>query len=91
LWKVYDPSVKRSKYVYIGGVSRQHPNDTAVDIEMGYEVAHENAFSNPSFRFEYDEPVETVQVLDMMRLYTYGLPIEFIRTREEIELLNKTK
>ena len=33
MYKVYDPSVKSSKYVYLGGVARQHPNDHVITAE----------------------------------------------------------
>jgi hypothetical protein len=89
LWKIYDPSVKQYKYVYMGGLSRQHPNDTKIDIEMGYEVAHENAFTNPVFTFIYNEKLSTIGVLDLMREYVKNLPIEFIRTRQEIKISKK--
>lgn len=91
LWKVYDPSVKLFKYVYIGGISRQHPNDCRINTELGYELAHENAFVNPVFRMEYTEKIPTKLVILMMENYVAGLPIEFVRTRQEIEILKLSK
>lgn len=87
-WKVYDPSVKLFKYVYLGGISRQHPNDPQINIELGYEIAHENAMVNPVLKFEFDNMIDTISVLEMMETYINALPIEFIRTKEEIQLLN---
>lgn len=89
LWKVYDPSVKLNKYVYVGGISRQHPNDTQIDVERGYELAHENAFINPVFKMEFQNMVSTELIVNLMKMYILGLPIEFIRTRQEIEIFNK--
>jgi hypothetical protein len=91
LWKVYDPSVKLYKFVYVGGVSRQHPNDSQIDLEVGYELAHENAFVNPVFKMEFNAPIETNLVVTMMENYICGLPIEFIRTREEKNILKANK
>ena len=89
--KVYDPSVKSSKYVYLGGVARQHPNDHVITAEEGYEMANLNANLNPTIVLTYDTPADTRTLIQMMELYVMGLPKEFIRTKEEIAALETKK
>lgn len=91
MYKVYDPSVKSSKYVYLGGVARQHPNDHVITAEEGYEMANLNANLNPTIVLTYDTPADTRTLIQMMELYVMGLPKEFIRTKEEIAALEVKK
>lgn len=86
LWKVYDPSVKQSKYVYLGGVARQHPNDNVVTLKEGLEIAEEKAFIEPEIMWIYPEQVCIPCMIDMIRNYVWLMPKEFVRTKEEIYL-----
>lgn len=84
-WKVYDPSVERFKYVYLAGVARQHPSDISVKYADGVEIAHENAMTNPVFTMIYDRPVEFEFVELMMSNYICQLPVQLVKTRQEVE------
>lgn len=85
LWKVWDPSVEQFKYVYLTGMARQHPQDITVKYADGIEIAHENAMINPVMTMVYDKPISFEQVEYMMEIYVSGLPVQFVRTRQEIE------
>ena len=84
-WKVYDSSVKRFKYVYLAGVARQHPTDICVKYADGVSLAHENAMTNPVMTLIYDKPVQFEFIEYMMRCYVSMLPVQFIKTKKEIE------
>ena len=84
-WKVYDSSVERFKYVYLAGVARQHPQDISVKYADGVAIAHENAMVNPVFTMIYDNPVQFEFVEFMMENYISQLPVQFVKTRQEIE------
>lgn len=86
-WKVYDPSVKLFKYVYFGGVARQHPDDTEITLKTGLEIAEEKAFTNPDFIFTFNDFVEISLVVDLMKTYASGIPMQMIRTSEEKKYL----
>lgn len=85
LWKVWDPSVEQFKYVYLTGMARQHPLDITVKYADGVEIAHENAMTNPVMTMIYDKPISYEMVEHMMELYVYNLPVQFIKTHQEIE------
>jgi hypothetical protein len=91
MYKVYDPSVKSSKYVYLGGVARQHPNDHTLNSEEGYEMANLHAQLNPSIILTFDSPADTRTLLHMMEMYVEGLPKQFVRTKQEIAALEDKK
>ena len=82
-WKVWDPSVKLNKFVYFGGVARQHPNDTKITLKEGLEVAAEKAFTNPDFMFTFQDLVDIDVIVSLMEVYASGVPKEMIRTSEE--------
>lgn len=85
LWKVYDPSVERFKYVYMAGVARQHPSDICVKYKDGVEIAHEKALTEPVLTLIYDKPVEYEFIEHMMEAYVYQLPKQMIKTKRELE------
>jgi hypothetical protein len=91
LWKVFDPSVKLYKFVYLGGVARQHPNDTEISLKTGLEAAEEKAFSNPDFKCIFPEILEVADVVALMNFYISCMPIEFIRTKEEKAIMEIEK
>lgn len=86
-WKVWDPSVKLNKFVYFGGVARQHPNDTKITLKEGLEVAEEKAFTNPDFMFTFQDLVDIDVIVSLMEVYASGVPMEMIRTSEEKNMM----
>ena len=90
LYKVYDPSINHNKYVILIGTARQNPYDTVINEEIGYEIAMENALINPSMVVEYTDKVDDDVVYRLLESYIYGLPVQFIKTKTEIELEGKS-
>jgi hypothetical protein len=86
LWKVFDPSVKSYKYVYLGGVAHQHPNDYAVKYQEGVEIAHERAMVEPSIVFETKEHMDFTRVEAIGRIYIASVPEQLLRTPQEVKL-----
>ena len=89
LYKVYDPSINHNKYAILVGTARQNPYDTVIDVETGVEIATENAMINPVMNAEYNEEVNEDTMYSLLEAYVSGLPIQFIKTKTEIELEGK--
>lgn len=88
-FKLNGPSIN-NKYLVVFGLSRQHPNDIVVTKEQGYEKAMENALISPVMVMYFDEKITNDTFLeDIMLQYICSLPIEFIKTKQEIELEGK--
>jgi len=85
LYEVYDADVKRLKKVLLVGVSRQHPCDRKIDKELGYEVAHLNALTNPQMVIEVGSEFTNYNFKVFAKNYIDTLKLEFIKTNQEIE------
>lgn len=85
-YKVFNPSINRSEYVTVMGVARQHTGDTTIDKETGLEIAAENALMAPvaKFTFPVECSADTIHLL--MQVYVEELPINFVKTEEELRL-----
>ena len=67
------------------GIARQNPYDTVIDEETGFEIAIENAMINPVMTIEYNNEVKEDVVYGLLDSYVNGLPVQFIKTKTEIE------
>ena len=75
---------KNEKYVLVVGMAKQHPYDTKVNKELGYEVAHENALDNPCMVIEVQGKFTKRRFVDLVEYYLDTMKLEFIKTRGEI-------
>ena len=75
---------KNEKYVLVIGMSKQHPYDTKVNKELGYEIAHENSLDNPCMVIEVQGKFTKRRFVDLVEYYISTMKLEFIKTRGEI-------
>ena len=75
---------KNEKYVLVVGMSKQHPYDTKVNKNLGYEIAHENALTNPLMVIEVQGKFNKRRFADLVEYYLSTMKLEFIKTRGEI-------
>jgi len=85
IYKVFDPSINRSKFAVLVGIARQSPGDTVLTLEMGEEIATENAMINPVMVIEYPNEPDENAIYCLVRSYIVGLPIQFVKTKQEME------
>lgn len=88
-YKVYDPSVKQSKYIVLIGIAKQNPGDVCLDKELGYELATERAMISPVATISFDSEVDDITMELFIRTYVNALPIEFIKTSQELKAEGK--
>ena len=75
---------KNEKYVLVVGMSKQHPYDTKVNKELGYEIAQTNSLDNPCMVIEVQGKFAKRRFVDLVEYYLSTMKLEFIKTREEI-------
>ena len=75
---------KNEKYLLVIGMSKQHPYDTKVNKETGYEVAAENAINNPIIMIEVQGKFNYYRFKDIVEMYLSTMNLEFIKTKQEI-------
>ena len=80
---------KFKKYVLCIGMSKQHPYDTKINKEIGYEIAHENSLTNPSIVIEINGKFTNRRFRDIIDNYLSTMNLEFIKTKQEILLEGK--
>jgi len=85
VYKVFDPSIKRSKFAVLVGIARQSPGDTVLIPEIGEEIATENAMINPVMMIEYSNKPNDDTIYNLVSSYIIGLPIQFVKTKEELQ------
>ena len=84
VYKVPVCGVKQFKYVISIGIARQNPCDNVLDKELGAEIAIENALVDPVMTVQYSNDVDEDVIYDLLSSYSTGLPVQFIKTRQEI-------
>ena len=77
-----DEQVK--KYTLLVGISRQHPCDVRIDKEQGIELAHVAALTDPVMKIDLYDDIDFYKFKDIARAYCSTLPVEFIKTKQEI-------
>lgn len=88
-YKVYDPSVKQFKTAILCGIARQNPGDIVLVKELGIEIATTNAMINPIMVLEYPKRPSERIIYYLMSSYVLGLPIQFVKTANELRLEGK--
>jgi hypothetical protein len=75
---------KNEKYVLVIGMSKQHPYDTKVNKELGYEIAQTNMLNDPCMVIEVQGKFTKRRFVDLIEYYISTMKLEFIKTRGEI-------
>ena len=60
---------KNEKYVLVVGMSKQHPYDTKVNKELGYEIAQSNSLDNPCMVIEVQGKFTKRRFVDLVEYY----------------------
>lgn len=91
-YKVPIPGNKQFKYVVTIGLAKQHPCDSIISLEEGIEIAKTNALTNPIFSMTFDEDVDKDTIVMMMSsYYACNIPVQFVKTTQEIKAQSKDK
>lgn len=75
---------RNEKYVLVIGMSKQHPYDTKVNKEIGYEIATENMLTDPIMIIEVQGKFNYYRFKDIVEMYLDTMRLEFIKTKQEI-------
>ena len=73
------------KQVLVIGMAKQHPYDTKVNKNMGYEIAHENMLNDPCIMIEVNGKFSKYRFKNIVENYLSTIKLHFIKTRGEIE------
>lgn len=84
VYKVPVPGVKQFKFAILVGIARQNPNDIVITKEEGIETAKTNALVDPVMTFTYNKAPSKNVLNYIIRSYILGIPVQLIRTKEEI-------
>ena len=84
IYKVPVPGVKQFKYAILVGIAQQNPNDIIINKEEGIEIAKVNALTNPIMTILYNKQPSEYVLNYLLRSYILGLPVQFVRTKDEI-------
>ena len=88
-FKTTDPSTNNNEYIVLMGVAHQNPCDIKLSSAEGYEIASENALISPVAVFKFKKECSKRTMVYFMKDYINELPVQFIKTRQEIEMLGK--
>ena len=75
---------RNDKYVLVIGMSKQHPYDTKVNKDLGYEVATENMLTDPIMMIEVQGKFNYYRFKNIVENYLNTMKLEFIKTKAEI-------
>ena len=75
---------RNDKYVLVIGMSKQHPCDTKVNKEIGFEVAMNNALNDPIMMIEINGKFNKKRFCNIVETYLSTMNLEFIKTKLEI-------
>lgn len=89
LYKVPVFGVKQFKTVILVGIARQNPCDLIISKNTGIEEAKKNALMDPVAIIEYNQTPQDSAIMLMLQSYVVGLPVQMIKTTDEIKLQEK--
>lgn len=78
------PIKNREKYVLVIGMSKQHPYDTKINKEVGYELATEKMLTDPCIVIEVQGKFTYRRFKNIVENYLNTMKLEFIKTKGEI-------
>ena len=85
VYKIYNSKTKNYEYWAHFGMSRQHPNDSNVNKELGYEIAQNQLLNDPFWIMKVEKDFNEHAFRDMARVYVDNMNLEFIKTHAEIK------
>ena len=86
IYKIYNTKNNMYEYWAHFGMSKQHPCDSKLNKQVGYEIAQENALLNPFCVLQVNKQFGENTFRDMIRPYIDDMDLEMLKTKEEIEL-----
>ena len=75
---------KNEKTVLVIGMSKQHPYDTKINKEVGYELAAEKMLTDPCIVIEVQGKFTYRRFKNIVENYLNTMKLEFIKTKGEI-------
>lgn len=78
------PVKNQEKTILVIGMSKQHPCDTKVNKDVGYEIANKNALNDPCIIMEVHGKFNYLRFKYIIESYLETINLEFVKTREEI-------
>ena len=78
------PVKNQEKTVLVIGMSKQHPYDTKINKEVGYEIATENMMTDPCIIIEVQGKFNYRRFKNIVEDYLNTMKLEFIKTKAEI-------
>ena len=81
---LYEINNDKNKRVLFIGISKQHPCDTKINKNTGYEIAYVNALDNPSMIIELTGKVNKRRFNEIVEHYMDNMDLEFVKTTKEI-------
>lgn len=84
MYKIYNSELGTNEYYVYCGMTKQHPCDTKITKEIGYEQASINAQMNPFMEMKVDKAFGNITFSKMMEAYVDDMDLEFIKTKQEI-------
>ncbi len=84
IYKVYNSTTKNVEYWLHVGLSKQHPCDSKINKQEGFEKAQENAFINPIMVIQVNNKFGNITWRKMIDSYVANMDLEFVMTKEEI-------
>ena len=91
MYKVFNSELDKNEYYLYCGLSKQHPCDSKINKEIGYEHAATNAQMNPFLIMKVEKTFGNNTFRPMMKAYVDDMDLEFIKTTQEIAKSNKDK
>ena len=71
------------------GIARQNPKDTIIDKQTSYEVAQNRSMNNPDIVINLvPENLNEFNFGQMMSWYCDAMKLQFVKTKEEIQLVD---
>ena len=78
------PVKNQEKTILVIEMSKQHPYDTKVNKEVGYEIAMENMLNDPIIMIEVQGKFDYYRFKNIVEMYLDTMKLEFIKTKAEI-------
>ena len=78
------PVKNQEKQLLVIGMSKQHPYDTKINKEVGYELATEKMLTDPCIVIEVQEKFTYRRFKNIVENYLNTMKLEFIKTKGEI-------
>lgn len=89
VWKVLNKETNIYEYQALFGLSKQHPDDICINKDLAYEIANTNSFIKPFIQMQVNKRFGENTFRDIIRSYIADMDLEYVKTKDEINLQNK--